>query len=296
MTMDKKKIDIRNLTAEQKRKLHRWLRGIIQLISFLFLSSGFTAAFGGVKYIAGQLGNGEKIQMTAFVAALCGLCAFTIIFGRFFCGFACAFGSLGDAVHGVYRGVCKKCRKKTIRLNKELCAGLSLLKYIVLAGIVVLCFLGTYSELRGFSPWDVFSMIHGMNLRLTGYIPGLILLALILVGMCVQERFFCRFLCPMGAVFSMLPALPAFSLGRKREQCAPRCSACRIQCPSDIELPENGSCDTAGECFQCQKCVDRCPKSQIHCNIGEGLKGSEVWFTLLRAAALFVLCRLLGIA
>lgn len=236
---------VKKKTVKQKRKLHRWIRGVIQLIYFLFFSSGFTAAFGGVKYIAGQMGKGEKIELTAFVAVLAGLCAFTILFGRFFCGFACAFGSLGDGVYGLYRWICKKCKRKPVKLNGKLCEKLSVLKFFVLAGIVVLCFLGLYSHLRGFSPWDVFSMIHGGNFHLGGYIPGLVLLALILGGMCVQERFFCRFLCPMGAVFSMLPVVPVFSFRRKGEQCPSRCAACTAQCPSDIELPGKGSYGTA---------------------------------------------------
>ena len=57
-------------------------------------------------------------------------------------------------------------------------------------------------------------MLHAGNFKLGGYIVGLVLLVLILVGMAFQERFFCRVLCPMGAVFSMLPVLPLFTLRR----------------------------------------------------------------------------------
>ena len=180
--MERKKFHIGNLTARHRKKLHIWLRAGIQLICFLLFSSAFTAAFGGVKYIAVQLGAGEKVEWTGFTAALAGLCGFTIVFGRFFCGFACAFGSLGDFVHGVYCRICRKCRKKPLELNGKWCAGLSSLKYFVLAVIAVLCFLGVYPKLRGSSPWDVFSMIQGGNFRLAGYLPGLVILLLILAG------------------------------------------------------------------------------------------------------------------
>lgn len=293
--MERKKFHIGNLTARHRKKLHIWLRAGIQLICFLLFSSAFTAAFGGVKYIAVQLGAGEKVEWTGFTAALSGLCGFTIVFGRFFCGFACAFGSLGDFVHGVYCRICRKCRKKPLKLNGKWCAGLSSLKYFVLAVIAVLCFLGVYPKLRGSSPWDVFSMIRGGNFRLAGYLPGLVILLLILAGMCVQERFFCRFLCPMGAVFSMLPVLPVFSLSRNRETCAPRCSACTGRCPSDIQLPADGSYETSGDCFQCQKCVDTCPKQNIHCQGEEGLRGNEAWFTVVRSGIFIAVCIWIGI-
>lgn len=291
----KKKIDLRNRTAKQQKKIHVWLRAAIQLIYFLFLSSAFTAAFGGVKYIAAQLGAGGKVELTAFVAALAGLCMFTILFGRFFCGFACAFGSLGDGVHALYCWICKKCKKKPVKLDRRLCLWLSTLKYLVLASIAVLCFRGVYTDLRGTSPWDVFSMLHGGNFQLSGYIPGSILLVLIIGGMCVQERFFCRFLCPMGAVFSMLPVLPWYALRRDREKCPPKCSACTSRCPSAIELFQEGSYETASDCFQCQKCVDVCPKKNIHCGGVAGVRGNEIWFTLFRAAALYALYMWLGI-
>ncbi len=271
--------------ASQKRKMHQYLRAAIQIYFFIFFSHTFTAAFGGVKYIASQVGAGEKIEWTAFVALLAGLCGFTIVFGRFFCGFACAFGSLGDGLHALYRWICKKCRKKPVRFPEKLCGGLSSVKYLVLAAIVAFCFFGVYASMRGSSPWDVFSMLHAGDLRLRGYIPGLVSLVLILAGMCVQERFFCRFLCPMGAVFSLLPVLPFFSLRRDRGACLAKCSGCTRKCPSDISLPEDGSCETPGDCFQCQKCIHICPRENIHCGWQE-IRGNSVVFTLLRAGLL----------
>lgn len=106
------KIDIHHLTKKQRKQMHGWLRAIIQLLYFLFLPSAYTAAFAGVKYIFTQLGAGEKIGLTSFVSVLIVLCLYTIVFGRFFCGFACAFGSFGDAVHFVYVWICKKNQEK----------------------------------------------------------------------------------------------------------------------------------------------------------------------------------------
>ena len=208
------KIDIHNLTKKQRRQMHSWLRAAIQLLYFLFLPSAYTAAFAGVKYIFTQLGAGEKIGLTSFVSVLIVLCLYTIVFGRFFCGFACAFGSFGDAVHAIYVWVCKKMKKKTVKLPEKVTEKLTMMKYVVLAVIVILCFKGVYSQTQGYSPWDVFSMLHAFNFKLGGYLLGVVLLVLIMIGMAVQERFFCRFLCPMGAVFSWLPMLPFFTLRR----------------------------------------------------------------------------------
>lgn len=100
-------------TIKQVKKIHIWLRTGIQLFFFLLFPSAYTAAFAGIKYIFTQIGAGEMVSVSSFVTVLIVLCGYTIIFGRFFCGFACAFGTLGDAVHAGYVWCCKKLKKKT---------------------------------------------------------------------------------------------------------------------------------------------------------------------------------------
>ena len=133
-----KNLDLSTLPAKKRKQIVSCLRAGIQLLYFLFLPSVFTAAFNGVKYIFTQLGQGEKIEMTAFVSALLLVCAFTIVFGRFFCGFACAFGSLGDAMHAIYGIICKKRKKKPRCIKPELAKKLVLIKYGILL-LIALC-------------------------------------------------------------------------------------------------------------------------------------------------------------
>lgn len=281
-------------SIKTKKKMRSILRAIIQILFFISLPSAYTAAFSGVKYIFTSLGAGERVEITAFVEVLIILCVYTIIFGRFFCGFACAFGSLGDGLHALYILICKKLKKKPIQIGKRMSHYLSGMKYVMLASISILCFKGVYSKFQGTSPWDVFSMLHAGNLHLANHIIGLVILILLMAGMCVQERFFCRFFCPMGAVFSLLPVIPVFSLHRNREECIKNCSACTRKCPSDIELPNKGSWSVTGDCFQCQKCIDICPKSNIHCGISK-LKGNEFLFTILRVIFLMGLLYWIGV-
>lgn len=292
--LGREKFNISKLTKKQIRSIHTWTRGIIQLVFFLFIPSVYTAAFSGVKYVFTQLGVGGKIELTSFVTILIAICLYTIVFGRFFCGFACAFGSLGDWVNALYKKACKKLKKKPIQIKESWANKLSCVKYIVLAAIAVLCYVGLYSKTQGTSAWDVFSMIHAGNFHLNGYAAGVVILLLILVGMCVQERFFCRFLCPMGAVFSVLPILPFFTLHRDRGNCIKGCSACTKMCPSNIELPKDGSLESRGDCFQCQKCIGTCPKGNIQCGSSQ-MAGNEIGFTLLRALFLVGMFLYLGI-
>ena len=156
----------KKLDRKKQKQVHRYVRATIQLIFFLLVPSAFTAAFSGVKYLFTQIGKGDAIGMTSFVTALCVLCLYTILFGRFFCGFACAFGSFVDALHGIYLWICKKIRKKPYRISEKITKYLYLLKYIVLAMISLLCYAGVYAKTKGTSPWEVFSMIRAGNFKL----------------------------------------------------------------------------------------------------------------------------------
>lgn len=55
------------MNAKQLKKIHIWIRAIIQLLYFIFIPSVYTAAFAGVKYIFTQIGAGEKVALTSFV-------------------------------------------------------------------------------------------------------------------------------------------------------------------------------------------------------------------------------------
>ena len=103
------------------KKIHTYLRALIQLLFFLFLPSAFTTAFSGIKTILTQIGSGSPVAMSAFLTVLLALCAYTIVFGRFFCGYVCAFGGLGDFVYWLSGLVQKKLlhRKKQFRLPER---------------------------------------------------------------------------------------------------------------------------------------------------------------------------------
>ncbi|MGN0240451.1 MAG: 4Fe-4S binding protein, partial [Candidatus Weimeria sp.] len=158
------------------------LRGVIQLIFFILFTPVFSTAFAGVKYIFTQIGAHKLIEMTSFVEVLIAVLIFTIIFGRFFCGYACAFGAFGDLLHGIYVFFCKKLKIKQIRFPEKLSECLSWIKYVILAAIAVLCFSGLYDRFNGSSPWEVFSTAVSGKIVTDGYTAAWIILALIMVG------------------------------------------------------------------------------------------------------------------
>ena len=136
------------------------------------------------------------------------------------------------------------------------------IKYVILAAILLACATGTYGKFQGTSPWDVFSMLRAGRLPGASYKVGVLLLVLIMIGMCTQERFFCQFFCPMGAVFAILPIVPGALLKRDRENCPQKCGACKKRCPAHLDI--DGDTSRSGECICCHACQAICPKQNIH--------------------------------
>lgn len=266
---------------------------ILRLVFFVTMPAAFSSGFLAVKLIFSAIGAGEPIRMDS-IWVLVLLVSFTIVFGRFFCGFVCAFGTLGDAVYAVSGLIQKKLFKRSRQLSipEKPTVILQKLKYLILLLIVLLTLLGVYSSISGWSPWDVFSRLMIFRLPGGAYIPGTILLVLILVGMAFKKRFFCQFLCPLGALFSLLPVLPFSRIHRKEENCIKGCQACKRHCPVNIKLGENILRD--GECISCEKCKSVCPKQNLTKPENRLIKQDILWL-LGKTVLFFVLGSLLGL-
>lgn len=177
---------------KRRQRKNRLIRAAVQLVFFVLAPSLFSTAFAGVKSIFLAIGNGEPVEWNSFLNVTGALLLLTCIFGRHFCGYACAFGSLGDAVYEgfswIWRSVFRK--KKKPGYSEKMVARLQKVKYVLLALLLLSCVTGVYPRLQGSSPWDVFSMLTSGRLPGPAYRIGIILLGLILIGMCTQERFF----------------------------------------------------------------------------------------------------------
>jgi polyferredoxin len=223
----------------------------------------FATAFTGVKSIVTAISNQVGLEWNSFTSTLVALLLVTIVFGRIFCGFACAFGTYGDALYFLSSLVRKKGKKKPFHVFKKWGKYLKYVKYLVLFAVLACCAMGMSKIVGENSPWTAFSRLQ--SLKMPESFAGLLLFLLISVGMLLEPRFFCRFLCPMGAVFSMMPVLPFAQIRRKRANCTPGCRLCTTRCPAGIEIPDADAGDSAGmgECFACRKCLHGCPKKNI---------------------------------
>ncbi|MGI6501078.1 MAG: 4Fe-4S binding protein [Anaerostipes sp.] len=272
----------------KKRDIRRLVRQLIQIVFFLWMPALYTSAFSGVRYVIEHIREGKPVEQNAFLIMLIALCGFTIIFGRFFCGFICAFGTLGDGMFAFSQWVQKKRKKRLPKIPDNWGKRMQVIKYMVVIVLIGIYALSLTDTFKGSSPWEVFSMLYSGTIPSFSYLAGWILFLLILIGMCMKERFFCQYLCPMGAIFAWLPVLPFSVLSRDREKCIPKCRACQVTCPVDMEIKRDQK--EGGECIHCMQCMDVCPKQHISLGTGKKFNGNEIPFILIKLVLFILIC------
>lgn len=273
------------MNAVKKFILRHWRTGL-QILFFLYAPAAFSAAFGGVKAVFARIGSGEPLSLSPMIQLFLGIVVSVMLFGRFFCGAACAFGSLGDWLYALSAHLQKKTRRRLPRLSAGVERRLAYLKYAVLCALLALCVTGNQGAISGKSPRDAFAMALALRLRWTGNEVAWILLGAILLGMLWIPRFFCRFLCPLGAIFSLVPQFGIVRIRKQRSGCG-ACRACSSVCPARLPLGEYDDI-SSGECFSCGKCTQVCPRKNARYRLIGGARWPVVGL-LLQAALLAAL-------
>jgi ferredoxin-type protein NapH len=176
--------------------------------------------------------------------------------GRGSCGWLCPFGWLQELIY--------KLPVPKLRLPNRF----NWTRYVVLAVLVVIvplltnatwfCKLCPAGSLEAGIPWVILSA----DIRqLVGafYWLKIALLGGFLAWMSVTRRPFCRWVCPLGALWSPLNPISAFRLQVDEKSCI-QCDRCQEVCPADIRVYENPD---AGACIRCLACMRECPKNCI---------------------------------
>lgn len=251
-------------------------RTIIQIIFFIMFPGLISIAFIGLKdlYLNVINGNYNQIIPDSFVIII--LSILTILAGRIFCGWMCIFGALNDWTYIISN----KLFKVRYKINPALNNWLKYFKYVILAIIVLLVWTNILNLPSGSSPWDAYGQIFDINNMLSEYLIGTIIFVLIVIGSIFIERFFCRYLCPLGAISAILSKLKIFKVHKEKSECG-NCRACTLKCSMGIDL-DRINVVNSGECIQCFNCISICPKN----NAKVKAFGGEINETALAAVAI----------
>jgi len=253
-------------TAKKKKKkkfkIMPAVRLALQIVFFIFIPALYISAFAAVKAVAIALFT-LKFSTTLLpqVLEIIAIIPITVLFGRFFCGWMCAFGTYGDFI----TRVAGKLFKKKWKISEKADGVLKYGKYAVLAVLIVVEWILKSTVFGLASPWDAFGMLAtvgkapAISYVLSSLTVGFIILLGITVASAFVERFFCRYLCPMGAIFAITSRLRIAKIKKPSAGCG-KCKVCTNACAMGIPLYKMETVKT-GECINCMKCISACPRA-----------------------------------
>ena len=197
------------------------------------------------------------------------VCGFLLLFGtllgRAVCGFLCPFGFIQELIHRIPFP-----KKKIAGFPGD--ALLRKLKYIVLAVFVIglplvldytpafckfLCPAGT---LEGGVP---LVLLKGGALHFqigSLFFTKLAVLILTLVLCLFLFRPFCKYLCPLGALYALFNKVSIYRMRQDTERCT-HCGACAAVCPMQVDPARDPN---HSECIRCGRCCSACPEKALH--------------------------------
>jgi len=170
--------------------------------------------------------------------------AYGLVAGRGFCGWFCPFGTLNDLLSFRKRPIWKS---------------LSYGKFAVLAATVLLawgfadtlfCKVCPAASVEASIPY-VFLGVADVN---RPFLLHMGTLAGTLVGMVLVARFWCRYLCPMGAILALFNGVSLVHLTLDRAHCS-GCTLCTPACPMGLEPHQEHD---NHNCIKCGACVQAC--------------------------------------
>jgi polyferredoxin len=186
---------------------------------------------------------------------LIGFIASSIIMKKSFCSWMCPVGTLSESLWMFGQTVFKK----NITVWTWLDYPLRSLKYLLLFFFAYAIASMSVGELELFinSPYNKVADIkmYLFFAEITPFALGTIIVLMLLSV--VIKNFWCRFLCPYGALLGLAGLLSPFRITRVKESCID-CELCTKVCPSNIKVHTVNQV-WSDECTSCLRCVEECP-------------------------------------
>jgi polyferredoxin len=198
------------------------------------------------------------------------LLGFGLLFGRFVCGFLCPFGLLQELLHKIPFP-----RANKAKLAQNPWKWMTYVKYVLLAVFVVAmpllarnyAGLGDPAFCKYVCPAGTLTAglpMVGANPTLRQAVGGLFVLKCavalaIVLGCLAIYRFFCKALCPLGAIYGLFNRVAFYRIRLEGRNCV-HCGACARACKMAVD-PSRAP--DSPECIRCGDCVRVCPSAAL---------------------------------
>ncbi|HEX9137275.1 MAG TPA: 4Fe-4S binding protein [Nitrospirota bacterium] len=197
----------------------------------------------------------EPVHPSGFIlfVAILGV---SLVMKKGFCGWICPIGTLSQ----YFWMAGERILGKNFRIEKTTDIILRSLKYILLSFFILLIGVAMAPNMMLlFFITDYYKIVDVRMMKFFTDMSTLTLwiLVVLVVLSLLYKNFWCRYLCPYGALLGLLSRLSPFKIRRNEEKCI-HCHACTSHCPTLIDVEKNDVIKS-GECFGCMTCVSRCP-------------------------------------
>ena len=173
-----------------------------------------------------------------------------------FCGWLCPFGALQE----LSNKLALLLRVPQVKIPRGVQERLWVVKYVAAVGILGI---GLYSvdmanQLEELEPFKT-----AINVKFMRELPFVLYAGALLGAGLFIERFYCRFLCPLGGALAVFGRIHMFQWLRRKPQCGTQCRICEADCPVGAIEPTGQI--NMNECLQCLDCQvdyyddDKCP-------------------------------------
>jgi len=220
--------------------------------------------FGGFETLLTFITSGGLLPRVMISSLVLGLGIFitTLVFRRAFCGWICPFGTIQELLG--------KITKNKIKLPEKIDNYARYIKYILLAILIAGSFYFGIMIFRNYDPFLTF-FHFGKGLfwdiepaEFTEHIIAFAITIVVLLGAIFIDRFWCRYLCPLGAVMGITSKIGIFKI--KNDDSCNGCKLCDKKCPMNIKISDKDEIKSA-ECINCNDCIEVCPKNSLSQNM-----------------------------
>ena len=181
--------------------------------------------------------------------------AISFAFRKSFCSWLCPVGTVSEMLWRLGRDTFRR----NFKLPRWLDLPLRALKYILL-GLFLYAVAGMSVEaIRAFlgGPYGIIADVKMLNFfRFLGTVSAITLAVLVLLSVFIQN-FWCRYLCPYGALLGLVALASPLRIRRLPDLCID-CAKCARACPSSLPVDTLITVKSA-ECTGCLECVAVCP-------------------------------------
>jgi polyferredoxin len=181
--------------------------------------------------------------------------AISFLFRKAFCSWLCPVGTLSEYLWRAGRRIFRR----NFQLPRWLDLPLRSLKYLLLGFFVWAVANMSAEAIEDFmrSPYGVIADVRMLNFfRYLGETAAIVLAVLTLASVLVQN-FWCRYLCPYGALLGIVSLASPLRIRRSPDDCID-CAKCAKVCPSALPVDKLVTIKSA-ECTGCLECVAICP-------------------------------------